>query len=136
MMVSSKGRYALRVMLDLAQHDNGEFMSLKEVAERQQISMKYLEMIVSLLNKGGMLLSVRGKKGGYRLAKKASEYTVGSVLKLTENTLAPINCPEMGDEGCIRAEQCITLPMWKKLDDIIDQYLESVTLQDLLDGKI
>lgn len=136
MMVSSKGRYALRVMLDLAQHDNGEFMSLKEVAERQQISMKYLEMIVGLLNKGGMLLSIRGKKGGYRLAKKASEYTVGSVLKLTENNLAPINCPEMGEEGCNRADQCITLPMWKKLDDIIDQYLESVTLQDLLDGKV
>ena len=113
MMVSSKGRYALRVMIYLAQNDREELIPLKEIAENQNISMKYLEMIVSLLHKGNMLISGRGKKGGYRLARKPSEYTIGSILKLTEKTLAPVNCLEGGKVTCEKAGYCITLPMWQ-----------------------
>ena len=136
MMVSSKGRYALRVMLYLAQNDREELVPLKEIAESQNISMKYLEMIVSLLHKGDMLISGRGKKGGYRLARKSSEYTIGSILKLTEKTLAPVNCLEGGKVTCEKAGYCITLPMWQKLDGIIDDYLETVTLEDLLERRV
>ena len=125
MMVSSKGRYALRVMIYLAQNDREELIPLKEIAENQNISMKYLEMIVSLLHKGNMLISGRGKKGGYRLARK-----------LTEKTLAPVNCLEGGKVTCEKAGYCITLPMWQKLDGIIDDYLETVTLEDLLEGRV
>lgn len=136
MMISTKGRYALRVMIDLAQNNTGEFISLKDVAERQNISMKYLEMIVSLLNKGKMVESQRGKAGGYRLARKPSEYTVESILTLTEGTLAPVNCVENGAEKCERAAYCITLPLWQKLDGVIGEYLESVTLEDLIEGNV
>ena len=126
MMISTKGRYALRVMIDLAQNDGESFVSLKDVAERQGISMKYLEMIVSLLHKGHMV----------KLVKKPAEYTIGSILKLTEGTLAPVGCLEEGAEKCDRATECITLPLWKKLDDQIDEYLESVTLEDLVEGRV
>ncbi len=136
MMVSSKGRYALRVMIDLAQNDRETLIPLKEIAVRQNISMKYLEMIVSLLHKGGLLVSGRGKKGGYRLAKTPSEYTIGSILKLTEKNLSPVHCLEGGTVTCEKAGYCMTLPMWQKLDDLIDEYLESVTLEDLLQGKV
>lgn len=136
MMISTKGRYALRVMIDLAQHNTGEFMSLKDVAERNEISMKYLEMIVAILNKGNMVESQRGKAGGYRLSKKTSDYTVGSILKLTEGTLAPVNCLEGNSNGCERAGNCVTLPLWRKLDETIDVYLESVTLEDLINGNV
>ena len=136
MMISSRGRYALRVMIDLAQHDNGELTSLKDIAERQEISIKYLELIVSTLNKGGMLVSGRGKKGGYRLRRRPEEYSVGSILKLTEKTLAPVNCPEIEDSSCGRAGECVTLPLWKKLDDMVQQYLDSVTLKDVLEGEV
>ena len=118
MMVSSKGRYALRVMIYLAQNDREELIPLKEIAENQNISMKYLEMIVSLLHKGNMLISGRGKKGGYRLARKPSEYTIGSILKLTEKTLAPVNCLEGGKVTCEKAGYCITLPMLGNQMDI------------------
>ena len=136
MMISTKGRYALRVMIDLAQNSDGNFISLKDIAQRQEISMKYLEMIVSILHKGHMVESLRGKSGGYRLAKSSDSYTVGSILKLTEGTLAPVNCLGENFSGCERAEECITWPMWQHLDKVIDDYLESVTLQDLLDKKI
>lgn len=136
MIVSTKGRYALRVMIDLAQNGTDHVVSLKDIAQRQNISMKYLEMIVSLLNKGEMVISQRGKSGGYRLAKQPSEYTVGSILKLTEGTLAPVMCLEEGAKTCERAPQCVTLPLWKKLDTLIDGYLESVTLEDLLNGNV
>ncbi|MDO5146958.1 MAG: Rrf2 family transcriptional regulator [Eubacteriales bacterium] len=136
MIVSSRGRYAIRVMIDLAQHNNGELISLKEIAQRQEISMKYLELIVRTLNKGGMLVSGRGKKGGYRLKKSPEEYSISEILKLTEKTLAPVNCGMIGEEGCERAAKCITLPMWKKLDAIIDEYLSGVTLKDLLEGNV
>ena len=137
MMISTKGRYALRVMIDLARHERDEFVSLKGISERQQISMKYLEAIVAVLNKAGFLQSQRGKDGGYKLVKDPCEYTIGSVLKLTEGSLAPVACLEAGcDTVCRRADGCITLPLWQKLDGIIDTYLESVTLKDLLDGKV
>lgn len=136
MMISTKGRYALRVMIDLTQNDGDSFVSLKDVAERQGISMKYLEMIVSLLHKGHMVKSQRGKSGGYKLVKKPSEYSIGSILKLTEGTLAPVGCLEEGADECDRASECITLPLWKKLDDQIDEYLESVTLEDLVEGRV
>ena len=136
MMISTKGRYALRVMIDLAQNDTGEYISLKDVAQRQGISMKYLEMIVSLLHKGHMVESQRGKSGGYRLIREPSEYTIEAILKLTEGTLAPVNCLGNDVNSCERAENCITLPLWKRLDDVIGNYLNSVTLQDLLDGNV
>lgn len=136
MIISSKGRYALRVMIDLAQHDNGELISLKDIAERQEISVKYLELIVGILNKGGMLVSGRGKKGGYRLKYQPEDYSVGSILKLTEKTLAPVNCLEIENACCERAAACITLPLWKKLDDMIEEYLNGVTLRDLLERKV
>ena len=136
MMISTKGRYALRVMIDLAQNGGEQYISLKDVANRQEISMKYLEMIVSLLHKGGMVSSLRGKSGGYKLTKKPEEYTLGAILKLTEGSLAPVFCLENGAEQCARAENCITLPLWKKLDQMIDDCLEQYTLQDLIDGKI
>ncbi len=136
MMISTKGRYALRVMIDLAKHERNEFVSLKGISERQQISMKYLEAIVAVLNKAGFLQSLRGKGGGYKLAKAPSEYTIGSVLKLTEGSLAPVACLEGCDTVCQSSSGCITLPLWQKLDTIIDNYLESVTLQDLLDNRV
>ncbi len=136
MMISTKGRYALRVMIDLAQNGDENFVSLKDVAERQNISMKYLEMIVSMLNKGNMVRSQRGKTGGYKLAKTPSEYTVGEILKLTEGTLAPVMCLEEGAEACERAKDCVTLPLWKELNHIIDKYLDSVTLDDVINKKI
>lgn len=135
MMISTKGRYALRVMIDLAQHDEG-YISLKDVAERQDISMKYLEMIVSILNKGKMLNSQRGKAGGYKLAKTPSEYTIGSILRLTEGTLAPVMCLEENAEICQRAGECLTLPLWQKLDSVINEYLDSVTLEDIVKRNV
>lgn len=134
MKISTKGRYALRVMLDLAERSNGQYISLKEIADRQGISMKYLEMIVAMLNRAGFVNSLRGKSGGYRMTRKPEEYTVGSILKLTEGSLAPVTCLDCGGGDCTRAEQCLTLPMWQELDRIIDDYLESVTLADLLNS--
>lgn len=136
MMISTKGRYALRVMIDLAETGNDNYVSLKDVAKRQNISMKYLEMIVSILNKGDMVISLRGKAGGYKLAKMPSEYTIGEILKLTEGTLAPVICLEENAEECQRAGECITLPLWKKLDGIINEYLDSVTLDDVIHQRV
>lgn len=136
MMVSTKGRYALRVMLDLAVQDREVFISLKSIAERQQISMKYLEAIVAMLHKSGLLLSQRGKDGGYRLAREPQDYSVSEILKLTEGTLAPVACLEDGcNADCALLESCLTRPMWLRLDSIIDDYLSKVTIQDLLDRK-
>ena len=132
MKVSTKGRYALRIMIDLAQHNDGEAVSLKDIARRQEVSAKYLELIIAILNKAGFVQSTRGKSGGYRLAKAPADYTVGSILKLTEGSLAPVACLGTGERTCSRACHCEALPMWEQLDRIIDDYLESVTLQDLL----
>lgn len=136
MMVSTKGRYALRVMLDLAQQEGDAYISLKSISKRQQISMKYLEAIVAMLNKAGLLMSQRGKEGGYRLARAAKDYPVSEILKLTEGTLAPVACLETGCSlECELSASCLTRPMWQRLDQIIDEYLSGVTLADLLEGK-
>ena len=134
MNVTSKGRYALRVMMDLAQHPEDGFVSLKTVAERQIISMKYLEMIVGHLKKAELLDSTRGKEGGYRLNRAPADYTVGEILRSIEDNLAPVSCIRAGSIQCDRAAECLTLPMWKELDDITNAYLDKVTLQDLLSG--
>lgn len=135
MKVSTKGRYALRVMIDLAQHRDEGFISLKEIAARQEISMKYLEMIVGILNRADYVQSLRGKSGGYRLSKNINEYTIGAILKLTEGSMAPVSCLESGADICKRAEECITLPLWRGLDKVIDDYLESISLEDLIYGN-
>ena len=135
-MISTRGRYALRVMIDLAQHDNGEFISLKVVSQRQEVSMKYLEMIVAILNKGGLLQSQRGKDGGYRLIKPADQYTVSEIVNLTEGSLASVPCLDCEENLCARADSCLTLPLWKHLDGMINRYLSSITVQDLIDGKV
>jgi len=131
MLVSTKGRYALRVMIDLAEHNSGEFIPLKEIADRQEISEKYLESIISTLTKADFLVGLRGKGGGYRLTRSPEKYTVGSILKLAEGTLAPVACLECTPNRCSRAAQCRTLPMWEKLGKIIDDYFEGITLADL-----
>ena len=132
MMVSTKGRYALRVMIDLAEHDDGLYIPLKEIAARQDISEKYLESIVKLLTRNGDLVGVRGKGGGYRLTRAPEEYTVGGILRLTEGGLTPVSCPGLDNRCCGREEHCRTLPMWKELDRIINEYLDGVTLADLI----
>ena len=132
MKVSTKGRYALRMLLDLAEH-SGKFISLKEIAERQNISKQYLEQIVSLLNTSNILRTNRGKQGGYMLAKRPSEYTVREILRITEGNLAPVTCLEEDINDCEKASYCKTLPMWTGLQKVIDDYLGSVTLQDMLE---
>lgn len=134
MKISTKGRYALRVMLDLALHEKEGYISLKEIAGRQEISMKYLEMIIGILNKAQAVKSMRGKYGGYCLAGKPSDYTVGFILRLTEGSLAPVGCPECEGGCCERAAECLTLPLWKGLGTIISEYLDGITLEDLMDS--
>ncbi|MEG1460872.1 MAG: RrF2 family transcriptional regulator [Oscillospiraceae bacterium] len=137
MMISTKGRYALRIIIDLAQHSEEGFISLKEIAERQEISMKYLETIVSILNKARLVKSMRGKDGGYMLVKPASEYTIGSIIHATEGGLTPVSCLDCAqDQVCERADCCLTLPMWQKLDKLISGFLDSISVADLLNGKI
>jgi Rrf2 family protein len=131
--VSTKGRYALRMLLDLAEHKGEGFISLKEIAERQGISKQYLEQIVSLLNTSNMLRTNRGKQGGYMLAKQPSEYTVREVLRITEGSLAPVTCLEEEVNLCDKATYCKTLPMWTGLQKAINDYLDSVTLQDMVE---
>ncbi len=134
MMISTKGRYALRVMIDLASEKPlRAYVPLKEITQRQNISTKYLESILSVLVKSGLVVGIRGKGGGYRLTKSPEEYTVGSILKLTEGSLAPVSCLHPGAQACERQEACPTLPMWRKLDQMIDAYFENITLQDLID---
>ena len=135
MNITSKGRYALRVMLDLAQHPDDGFVSLKVAAERQDISLKYLEMIISYLRKGGLVESTRGKEGGYRLAKEPEEYTILEILNCIEDNLAPVSCIQSGEVQCAKADACLTIPMWKELDDITNRYLASVSLKDLMTGE-
>ena len=132
MIVSTKGRYALRVMLCLAQREEGAFIPLKEIAEGEEISQKYLESIMTILSKAGFLDAVHGKGGGYRLNRKPEEYTVGSILRLTEGTLAPVSCTTQGAAACSRSSCCQTLPMWEKLEKLINDFFEGITLADLL----
>ena len=135
MIVSTKGRYALRVMVHFAQRGGEEYIPLKEIAESEGISQKYLESIMSTLSKAGFLDAVHGKGGGYRLNRSPKEYTVGSILKLTEGSLAAVSCTSQGPSACSRSTCCQTKPMWDELDTIIDNYLEGVTLADLIDKK-
>ena len=135
MIISTRGRYALRVMLDLAEKGNGDYIAMKKIAERQGISLKYLERILPVLTQNEIIEGVQGKGGGYRLTRKPEEYKVGEILRLTEGDLAPVSCLECGAEPCDRRGECRTLPMWTKLYDMIGDYLDSVTLADLLDGK-
>ena len=132
MKVSTKGRYALRFLLDLAEHKNEGFIALKEIAERQNISKLYLEQIVSIINSSNILRSNRGKQGGYMLSKEPDQYTVGQILRITEGNLMPVACLENEVNHCNRALLCKTLPVWKELGTIITNYLDNVTLQDLL----
>ena len=132
MMVSTKGRYALRVMIDLAENNKGEYIPLKDIAKRQDISQKYLESIMVILSKAGLVDGRHGKGGGYKLNRTADEYTVGEILRLTEGSLAPVACLECGAKTCPRAASCPTLPVWSELDKRISGYLDSVTLAYLV----
>lgn len=136
MLVSTRGRYALRVVIDLAENANGGYIPMKDVANRQQISLKYITKIMPLLTKGGLVEGVHGKGGGYRLLKEPQDCTVGEILRLTEGTLAPINCVELCSEPCDRVEDCRTLPMWRKLDELIENYLDGVTVADLMQRNL
>lgn len=131
MLISTKGRYALRVMIDLAEQDRAEYIPLKEIAGRQNISQKYLESIMSVLSKNGYIEALHGKGGGYRLSRPAEDYKVGDILRLIEGTLAPVSCLEHNAKPCARASECRTLPMWEKLDTMINTYLDSVSIADL-----
>lgn len=132
MKISTRGRYAVRVMIDLAEQGNEEYTPLMDIAERQEISEKYLESIVAVLSKNDFLLSLRGKGGGYKLMKRPEEYTVGSILKLVEGSLAPVACLEKKPNRCKRAENCQTVKMWQELGKLIDDYLEGITIADLM----
>lgn len=133
MKISTKGRYALRMLLELAEHPNEEFIALKDIAERQQISKKYLEQIVPLLNKEGFLKTNRGYKGGYQLAKRPDQYTVGDVLRITEGSIAPVACLDENKEGCERSGFCSTLYVWDGLSKVVSNYLDGITLQDIIE---
>lgn len=133
MRISTKGRYALRMLLDLAEHKNDGYIALKDIAARQNISKKYLEQIVPVLNRTDILNANRGFQGGYKLAKEPKEYTVGDILRLTEGSLSPIPCLDQTPNQCQRSTECITLPVWQGLKDVIADYLDNITLQDILD---
>ncbi len=135
MKVSTKGRYALRMMVDLAEYQQDGYVSLKDIAERQNISKKYLEQIVPLLNRNGLLRTNRGNMGGYRLAKKPEDYTVGDILRATEGSLAPVSCLEYEENDCARAEECPTLFVWKGLYEVINEYLDNITIQNIIEHK-
>lgn len=135
MKVSTKGRYAIRVMLDLAVNNTGEYIPLKDVSERQGITLKYLEQIIILLKRSGYLKSSRGNGGGYKLAKAPKEYTIGDILRTTEGSLSPVACLEDDENMCPRSSMCTTINFWEGLDKVINDYVDSVTLQDLLDRQ-
>lgn len=129
-MISSRGRYALRVLGDLAGQEPGAFIPLKDIAARQEISQKYSESIMTILSKGGLVEGIHGKGGGYRLSRKPEEYTLGEILRLTEGSLAPVACLETGSARC--AHPCSSLPVWEKLEQLVTDYLDSVKLSDIL----
>ena len=135
MKISTKGRYAVRVMLDLALHNNGECIKVKEIAARQGISEKYLEQIIAVLNKAGYVKSVRGAQGGYRIAKNPADYTVGMILRLTEGSLAPVACLEEGADICERCDTCETLEVWQELYDAVNSVVDGVTIADLVERR-
>lgn len=135
MKISTKGRYALRLMLDLAINQNNGYVSLKDIAKRQNLSKKYLEQIVPLLNRSDFLLTNRGYQGGYMLSRPPKEYTVGDILRITEGNLAPVSCLEHNPNLCPNSGSCSTLYIWKGLNDVISNYLDGITLQDIVDKQ-
>lgn len=135
MIVSTRGRYALRVMIDLAEHAGEERIPLKEVSERQEISQKYIETIMTLLSKNGFVDAVHGKGGGYKLNRKPENYKIGEILRLTEGTLAPVACLEQGAAECPKRDRCRTIPLWEKLNSLVTGYLDSVSIADLMKNE-
>lgn len=136
MKISTKGRYALRLMLDIALRDKEKPIRIREIAERQNISDKYLEQIISVLNKAGFVRSVRGPQGGYLLTKKPEEYTVGMILRLTEGSMVPVECIKENVTDCPRVEECATSIVWQKLNDAISDVIDHITLEDLVTWQI
>lgn len=134
MLVSTRGRYAIRVMIDLAEHMNGKYIPMKEIADRQDVSLKYMTKIMQALTKSGMLDGQHGKGGGYKLNRDPEEYRVGDILRLTEGTLAPVACIDEIDCKCDRSFECRTRPMWNELDKLISEYLDGITIADLMEG--
>ena len=132
MKISTKGRYALRLMIDLAQHDAAGYIPLRDISKRQEVSAKYLEQIVVQLSRAGLVTSTRGAQGGYQLARHPAQYTVGEILRITEGSLAPVACLEHDPVECERAADCITLGFWRGLYDVVNQYVDSVTLEELV----
>ena len=135
MLVSTRGRYAIRVMIDLAEHMNGKYIPMKEIADRQDVSLKYMTKIMQALTKSGMLDGQHGKGGGYKLNRDPEEYRVGDILRLTEGTLAPVACIDETDCKCDRSFECRTRPMWNELDKLISEYLDGITIADLMVGN-
>lgn len=133
MKISTKGRYALRMLLDLAEHREDGYIALKDIAERQEISKKYLEQIVQIFSHSDLLRANRGNQGGYMLIKAPNQYTVGAILRLTEGNLSPVACVGKDPEECSRSAECPTLPVWQGLYKVISEYLDGITLQDILD---
>lgn len=136
MMISTKGRYALRMMADLAEQEPDKYTPLKDIAVRQEISQKYLESIMTMLSKRGLVDSLHGKGGGYRLNKAPEDYSVVEILRVTETSMVPVTCLQEGAEPCSRADFCKTLPMWKKFNEIIDDYFGNISLADIAQGKL
>ena len=132
MMISTKGRYALRIMTELAAAEGEDLVPLRDVARKQEISEKYMEAIIKSLVKAGLVIGLRGKGGGYRLTKEPGEYTLGEILRLTEGSLAPVACVEESFGECSRRETCLSRPVWQKLDTLINDYLDGITLEDLI----
>ena len=135
MKISTKGRYALSMLIDLAEHQNGGFVALKDIADRQKISKKYLEQIIPILGKSDILKTTRGSQGGYMLSKSPDKYTVGQILRLTEGSLAPVDCLNQDPIECEQSGECATLPVWQGLNRVINEYLDSITLKDILDQQ-
>lgn len=131
-MISTRGRYALRVMIDLAEHGGGDFVPMKEVAARQEISLKYIERIMPLLTKENLVEGLHGKGGGYRLCRPPEDYSVGEILRITEGELAPVACLERGAKPCPRAAECRTLPMWKKYYAMTNEFFDGISIADLM----
>ena len=135
MKISTKGRYALRMLIDLAEHEGDGFIALKDIAERQNISKKYLEQIVPILSRSGILRTNRGSQGGYALAKEPDHVTVGEILRLTEGSLSPVACLDGDPAQCTRSADCPTLPVWQGLNRVINEYLDGITLRSILDSQ-
>ena len=136
MMISTRGRYALRVMIDLAEHNNGKYIPMRDVEERQELSLKYLESIIHVLVKNKLIIGVHGKGGGYRLGRNPDEYTVGEILRLTDGNLAPVSCLECDAEPCKRVAECRTLEMWQGFFKLTNEYFDKITIADLMKKEV